>query len=121
MSKKILIVDDSSANILLIDNFLQSEGYEVVTCFTGREALDLLSTSKVDLILLDLMMPDIDGLQVLKTVRSTEATKDLPIIIISAVGEPEKIQEVKSYGISDYIIKPINFDVIFERVQKVIG
>jgi len=119
--KKIIIVDDSSSNLLLLSNFLESEGFEVATCFSGRDAILTIQNDKPDLILLDLMMPGVDGLMVLKAVRSQSTTATIPVIVISAVGEPEKINEVKAIGVYDYMVKPINFELILERVKEVLG
>jgi CheY-like chemotaxis protein len=119
VAKRILIVDDSSSNILLLSNFLNSEGYDVQTAAGGREALKLVSESKPDLILLDIMMPDIDGISVLKKLRSDETTARLPVIVVSAVGETERIEAIKAIGVTDYLIKPIDFDIIRDKVEAI--
>lgn len=121
MAKRILIVDDSSSNLLLLSNFLESEGYDVTTCFSGKDALKKLKDQCPDLLLLDLMMPGVGGLEVLQTVRSDAGLMNLPVIVISAVGEDEMVSEVQALGVADYMVKPIDFDLIYQRVLAILG
>ncbi len=118
MSKKILIVDDSSSNLLLISNFLESEGFDVTTCVKGREALSQLAKDKPDLLMLDLMMPDVDGLTILDSIRKNPETTSLPVVVVSAVGDGEKKDGAYKLGISGYISKPIDFELIYQTVAK---
>lgn len=118
MSKKILIVDDSSSNLLLISNFLESEGFDVTTCVKGKDAMAQIAKDQPDLLMLDLMMPDVDGLTILESVRTSPDYAKLPVIIVSAVSEGEKRENAVKLGISDYILKPIEFEVIYKAVAK---
>lgn len=121
MSKKILIVDDSSSNLLLISNFLESEGFSVTTCVKGREALAQLAKDNPDLLMLDLMMPDVDGITLLDSIRRNPDTAKLPVIIVSAVGEGDKKEAATKLGISGFISKPIDFELIYQTVAKTLN
>lgn len=118
MSKKILIVDDSSSNLLLVSNFLESEGFDCTTCVKGREAMAQIAKDQPDLLMLDLMMPDVDGLTILEMIRKSPEHASLPVIIISAVSEGEKRESAERLGVSDYIVKPIEFEAIYNAVAK---
>lgn len=82
--KTILLIDDSEAVIVQMKDFLDESGYEIITAQNGQEALDEISQNRPDAIILDLMMPDIDGYDVLKTIRNTEATAQIPVLILTA-------------------------------------
>ena len=120
MGNKILVVDDSSSNVLLIQNFLESEGYEVITSDNGKTALKMISSQKPDVVLLDLMMPEVSGLDVIKSIKSSEATKHIPIIFISASKSKKAAEEVLAKGAAAFLHKPIDFDAILIELDKVL-
>lgn len=121
VSKKILIVDDSSSNLLLISNFLESEGFTATTCVKGKDAMAQIAKDQPDLLMLDLMMPDLDGITILETVRQSSEFANLPVIIVSAISEGEKREKAESLGVSDYILKPIEFEIIYNAVAKTLN
>lgn len=116
MSKeqRILIVDDDETTLDLLSMQLQSEGYQVETASSGAEALEFIKRRVPDLILLDLLMPDIDGLEVCRAVR---AFSDVPIIVLSAVGLEDKKVEALDLGADDYLTKPIGVRELKARVR----
>jgi two-component system, sensor histidine kinase and response regulator len=111
VKKKILIVDDSSSNILLLQNFLEDEGFVIQVANSGKEAIKRLQDFDPDLILLDLMMPGLNGIDVMKSVP-----KVIPVIMISANKDPKLVEEAKASGIKSYIQKPIDFDEILNEI-----
>ena len=105
MKKNILIVDDEKLIVKMISLILEQAGYRTTGVNDGESALELIPSDKPDLILLDLMMPGLDGFQVLERLKSNYDTRDIPVIIVSALEEKENIDRVKMMGASDYIVK----------------
>lgn len=117
MASKILVVDDQPINVQLLKRKLEREGMQVATAFSGREALDLVAADKPDLILLDVMMPDMDGIEVCQRLQADEETKIIPVIFITARTSKEGKIEGLGVGAVDYITKPIDLDETLARVQ----
>ncbi len=117
MPSKILVVDDQPINVQLLKRKLEREGMQVATAFSGREALDLVAADKPDLILLDVMMPDMDGIEVCQRLQADEETKIIPVIFITARTSKEGKIEGLGVGAVDYITKPIDLDETLARVQ----
>jgi len=114
---KILVVDDQPINVQLLKRKLEREGLAVVAAYTGLEAIDLVEREKPDLILLDVMMPDMDGIEVCQRLQSREQTRSIPIIFITARSTKESKLEGLGVGAVDYITKPIDLDETLARVQ----
>lgn len=117
MPSKILVVDDQPINVQLLKRKLEREGMQVATAFSGREALDLVAADKPDLILLDVMMPEMDGIEVCQRLQADEETKIIPVIFITARTSKEGKIEGLGVGAVDYITKPIDLDETLARVQ----
>ena len=117
MASKILVVDDQPINVQLLKRKLEREGMQVATAFSGREALDLVAADKPDLILLDVMMPDMDGIEVCQRLQADPETKIIPVIFITARTSKEGKIEGLGVGAVDYITKPIDLDETLARVQ----
>ncbi len=118
--ERILIVDDYPANIKLLQRNLESAGYETVSAADGAEALDKVEAEKPDLILLDIMLPKIDGFEVCRRLRADEATAVIPIIMITALTETEdRIRGLES-GADDFISKPIDRGELLARVKSLL-
>ncbi len=117
---KILIVDDSQDNLDLIRDMLEDEGYEYITCvLSAKEAYEKLKKDDIDLVILDIMMPDIDGIEACKYMRSHELYKDIPIIIATAKTDLETLRNGFEAGANDYIRKPIVNDIeLMSRVKN---
>jgi diguanylate cyclase (GGDEF)-like protein/PAS domain S-box-containing protein len=113
----LLVVDDTEANRDLLCRRLSRRGYSTTAADGGRAALALLETQRFDLVLLDVMMPDIDGLTVLKTLRQTWSASTLPVIMVTAKTESADIVATLELGANDYITKPIDFAVALARVR----
>jgi two-component system sensor histidine kinase/response regulator len=114
---KILIVDDTPANIDILDLFLEKEGYKISIAQSGETALKLARRISPDLILLDIMMPGIDGFETCRRLKSEENTCDIPIIFITARNEPADIVKGFSVGGVDYITKPFSQEEVCARIH----
>jgi diguanylate cyclase (GGDEF)-like protein/PAS domain S-box-containing protein len=113
----LLVVDDSEANRDLLCRRLAHKGYTTTAATGGRQALERVGAQRFDLVLLDIMMPDLDGLSVLKTLRQTYSASELPIIMVTAKQESADIVEALDLGANDYVTKPIDFPVVLARVR----
>lgn len=118
---KILVVDDSNTNIVLLEAVLTNQGYTILTAPGVEEALSIMDTERPQLILLDLLMPKVDGYQFLENIKKNESTKDIPVIIVSAVTSPKDIQRSKSLGAIDYIEKPIILPVLLTKIESALN
>ncbi|MDF5715646.1 MAG: hybrid sensor histidine kinase/response regulator [Rhizonema sp. NSF051] len=118
-SDKILVVDDSPDNVFLIKTILEEEGYTVSTAENGTSALAQLETSTCDLVLLDLMMPGIDGYEVTRRIRKNRALPFIPILLITAHDSPNVAQGL-DLGADDFIRKPVTVDELMGRVRSLL-
>jgi DNA-binding response OmpR family regulator len=107
MKYQVLLVEDSKAIQQMYRNKLILEQFAVVTADNGMEAIKALSMSKPDIILLDLMMPIMDGYKVLQVVKTDQKFKGIPVIVFSAKGQPDEVEKALNLGASDYIVKSI--------------
>lgn len=114
---KILIVDDTPANIQILDEVLHAE-FDVYFALNGNDALQKVEALQPDLILLDIMMPVIDGFEVCRNIKENEKSKNIQIIFITALGQPEEESRGLKLGAADYISKPINPDLVLLRVRN---
>jgi two-component system, OmpR family, alkaline phosphatase synthesis response regulator PhoP len=122
MSKgKILVVDDEIYIVHILDFSLGMEGYDVVTALDGEQALEKIKTEKPDLIVLDIMMPKLDGYEVCKTIKSDPATKQIPVILLSAKGRNVDQKMGFDVGADDYITKPFSPRKLVERINQLLG
>ncbi len=106
MAPRILVVDDEPSIVRLVKATLDARGYDVVEAFDGQEAMVQVKLHKPDLILLDIMMPRMDGNEVRKRLLADPATKDIPVIHLSAVGDFEQQRKALAEGVTAYIVKP---------------
>ncbi len=110
---KILIVDDVPKNIQMAMNILKNEGHKMFYAKDGKMALKLTSEQEFDLILLDIMMPDINGFEVCKKLKNDDKTKNIPIIFLSGKDSTKDIEQAYEVGGIDYVVKPfINIELI---------
>ena len=122
MAGKILLVDDTEFYQRAYKNKLTPEGYLVTTASNGLEALKCLSNEIPDIILLDLMMPVMDGFKVLQAVKSDERLKAIPVIIFSAKGAPEEIEKAIKLGASDFLIKATTTpNKVLDKIKQVLN
>ena len=108
MAYKILVVDDEPPIVRLMEFILARQGHQMLVAVNGEEALEKVRTQNPDLVLLDIMMPRIDGYEVARTLRADPATADLPIIMLSAKAQEEDIQKGIDVGVNEYITKPFS-------------
>jgi adenylate cyclase len=118
MTASVLLVDDNDAFREATEQLLAKAGYTVVTASNGREALQAMSTDKPDLILLDIMMPDLDGITVLKQVRDQNLLTG--VVMMTAFGSEEIAVEALTAGADDYLIKPMDYQEMFIRLERVL-
>jgi two-component system response regulator VicR len=122
INKKVVYIEDESEMIDLVRLILSRKGYEVIGANGGREGLDAIRQKLPDLVLLDLMMPDIDGWDVYQQMKSVEATRDIPVIVITAKAQSiDKVLGLHIAKVDDYISKPFSPQELVESVEKVIG
>jgi len=118
----VLLVEDNSGTQILLKNILKRKFYcNVYTAKDGLEALKLMPISKPDFILLDYMMPNMDGYEFLKEMRLRKMHRDVPVIIISAVNDKNSLNKILALGVKDYILKPFNIETTLEKIAKVMN
>jgi len=116
---KILVVDDLSTMRKIIKNILNQLGFKnIVEADDGTTALEILKKEKVDLILADWNMPKMSGIELLKIIRSNEATKEIPFIMITAEAQKEHVLEAIKYRVNQYIVKPFTPETLKEKLKK---
>lgn len=113
----VLIVDDMLENLQIVGKILDDKGYDIALADSGLKALDMLTNLKPDIILLDIMMPGLNGLQVCKKIKETEELKHIPIIFISAQNDVDNILEGFRVGGVDYVIKPFEEEILLARLK----
>ena len=116
--KKILVIDDYPDNVFLLQSRLEREGFEVIKAYDGTMGIQKAVEEKPDLILLDVMMPDISGFDVCKTLTTKEDTKLIPIILVTALSEAESLKKGLQSGAFDYVKKPFNRNELIARINS---
>lgn len=119
--KKILIVDDDEDIVNLLKLNLINAGFEIETASNGIEAGTRMVEFKPDLIILDIIMPEMDGLEALKYFRESKYTKDKPVIILTSVTKKETINKAMALGATSYLTKPVKIDELIIEIQKIIN
>jgi two-component system, OmpR family, response regulator VicR len=120
-SKSIVYIEDDLEMIDLVKLILSRRGYEVKGAHGGREGLDLVQDEKPDLVLLDLMMPDVDGWEVYQQIKGNPATHDIPVIVITAKAQPiDRVLGLHIAKVDDYISKPFHPQELIDSIDKVL-
>lgn len=120
MSKKrafILLVDDDELNLDLLSRKLQRNGYDTITAVDGKEAISLAESTKPDLILMDMSLPELDGWEATRQLKADNSTKNIPVISLTANAMPEDRAKALAAGCDEYETKPIVFENLFAKME----
>jgi two-component system, OmpR family, response regulator len=122
MSGKIIaIIDDEPPMVDMLSTFLRLKGYEVRGAYSGQDGLTLIETEQPDLVILDLMLPDIDGYTVCRRVREMKHHAHVPILIISARTDAMSVSRAESSGADAYLTKPVRFPELLAHLDELLG
>ena len=116
----ILAVDDISVNLTLLRSQLRFSDYDIITASSGQEALDLIQSDRPDAVLLDIMMPDMDGFEVLEAIRNNPATEELPVIMPTSLSEFEHHAHATMKGANGYLTKPLVTNQLIEALDAIL-
>ncbi|NCO34227.1 MAG: two-component system response regulator [Armatimonadetes bacterium CG2_30_59_28] len=120
MKRKILVTDDEMPVVRIIKTNLELEGFQVVTAFNGEEALSQVQTEKPDLVILDVMMPKMDGWEVLARLKGDPATEDLPVVMLTALSQIEDMDRGARLGNDCYLTKPFDPTELISMVRRLL-
>jgi len=120
MTARVLVVDDILANVRLLEAKLAAEYFEVVTAMNGVDALETVQRTKPDIVLLDVMMPGIDGIEVCKRIKSNPQTQHIPVVMVTALDQPEDRVRGLEAGADDFLTKPVSDISLFCRVKSLV-
>lgn len=122
MDKKplILAVDDIAVNLTLLRSQLRFSNYDIITASSGKEALELIQTNHPDAVLLDIMMPEMDGFEVLEAIRKNPATEELPVIMLTSLSEFEHHSQATMKGATGYLTKPLVTNQLIETLDSIL-
>ena len=119
--KKILLADDERDLVTMLSMRLEANDYRIITAYDGQEAFKLAREEKPDLVLLDILMPVMDGLKVCKKLKYDPLTAGIPVIMLTAKGRPEDIKLAKQAGADEYIIKPFEDQLLLFNIQHLLS
>jgi CheY-like chemotaxis protein len=120
MKKQVLVVDDDQLMHRLFQHHLERAGYQMVSALNGREALDLATRQPPDLIVMDIMMPDVDGLAALRELKKVDATKSIPVIIITANSHHLTRKESETCGAAIFLTKPFSPTQLLNEIRRLV-
>ena len=118
MSARILVVDDIPANVKLLEARLTAEYFDVITASSGAEALEICSQADCDIVLLDVMMPDMDGFEVCRRLKANPRTHFIPVVMVTALDQPADRVRGLEAGADDFLTKPVSDVVLIARVRS---
>lgn len=121
MGRRILLIDDDLSQLDLLEMALSKRGFDVFITTKPESALDIIATVKPEVVLVDLMMPNVSGFSVIKNIRTDKALSNQKIIVLSADKSPEAENRAMELGANFFILKPINFDKLKDRIEQVAG
>ncbi len=117
---KILVVDDCQTTRKLLGLYLKSKGYEVITAENGLDAIEKVGREPVNLVLSDLNMPYMDGIELVKTLRAGAATAGLPVLMVTTEADPEEKDRAFKAGANGYLVKPVTADMVAENIRSIL-
>ena len=120
MAARVLVVDDLLPNVRLLEAKLETEYYDVQTALNGKDALDLIAKESPDIILLDVMMPEMDGFEVCRRIKADVKTADIPVVMVTALSDINDRVEGLNAGADDFLTKPINDLALFARIRSLV-
>lgn len=121
MKKKILAIDDEASVCDMYEASLPSLGYDVVCVSSAKKAKDALSKALPDLILMDIMMPDQDGISLTRDVHSEERTAHIPILVVSGLSDAATLNDALLFGAVDYLVKPFDIDILQNKIERALA
>lgn len=121
MSKKILLVDDSQTVLMMERMILAPERFQIITASNGREACERARLEKPDLVLMDVVMPIMNGLDACKAMRADPITRSIPIILVTTRGETDNMERGYENGCNDYLTKPVDSAELLAKVRNILG
>lgn len=119
-TKKILLVDDEKEFLSLLKETLEARGFEVITANNSVECGMELATEPPALILMDLKMPGIDGFQACEAIKRNPVTKEIPIIVVSALSDESDIKRARKAGVADYFVKPVDMGKLIKKIKEIL-
>ena len=117
---KLLVVDDDKTTRKLLGLYLRGKGYEVVPAENGLDAIEKLGTESIDLVVTDMNMPYMDGIEMTKILRSDSNLKNMPIIMVTTEADDDERKKAFDAGVDDYLVKPTNADAITESIKRIV-
>ncbi len=118
MNNKIMIVEDNPTTTKLLMFMLEREKYEVISCENGRRALEIVEEAMPDLILMDMMMPEMDGIEATKRIKEIQKTSNIPVIILSALGQEIEVMKGLQAGADGYVVKPFDSQALLRLITE---
>jgi len=119
-TEKILVVDDEPGEVMVVSKFLKHNGYDIITASDGLECIAKAENEQPALILLDNMMPNMDGPTTLAKLKASSKTKNIPVIMVTALADEKNITGAQKGGAVEYIVKPFDYTVLLEKVAQVL-
>ncbi len=119
--EKILVIDDHLANVLLMTKILQKQDFEVLSTTSCDNVMDIIQDEMPNLILLDIMMPDTDGIEMLRILKNSSISKSIPVVIVSAKTDTSIVEKVMEFGAVDFVKKPISILYLLNIVKKILN
>lgn len=119
-AKKIVIVEDNPFNMELVHDILAIKGYKIYEAVDAEQGIEMIAKIQPDLVLMDIQLPGMDGIEATKIIKSQESTKDIPVIAVTANAMKGDREEIISQGFDDYISKPIELTILTEKVAEIL-